>query len=174
MKKKLYIVLALTVLILSGCSSKKATNDDTKVLNSLTNSITVGKKFEPVTIDNQFDKPTTITSTTKKVVFVFTKNSGHITRALLDSKPDDYLSNKNIALIADISGMPSLIASMFAIPDLKKHKYSIMLIKNEEAAKKYKNDKYEDYIAVVGLDDLKITNIKLVSTATQLENELGK
>ena len=173
MKKILYIFIAATIFIFNGCGNKKVDNPNIQNISSLTNEITVGKKIQNVTINDQFDKPISLTSKTKKIIFVFKKASGHIVRNFLDSKPDDYLVNKNVAFIADISGMPSIITSMFAIPDLQKHKYPVMLIKDEDAAKKYKNEKYEDYITIVSLNNFRITSITLVSTAEQLEKILN-
>jgi len=157
----------------SGCGDKKVDNPNIQNISSLTNEIAVGKKLQNITLNDQFDKPVSLTNKTKKVVFVFKKASGHTARGLLDSKPDDYLLNKDVAFIADISGMPSIIASMFAIPDFQKHKYPVMLIKDEDIAKKYKNEKYEDYITIVGLSNFKITSITLVSTGAQLEKILN-
>ena len=173
MKKTLFMLLALTALLSSGCSEKKVENPNIQDVNSLTNDITVGKIFQNITLKNQFDKPVSLNNKTKKVIFVFKKASGHTARNFIDSKADDYLLNKNIAFIADISGMPSIIASMFAIPDFKKHKYSVMLIRDEKLSAKYRSDKYEDYIAVISLKNFKITDIKLVSTGKQLEKTLG-
>ena len=173
MKKILYILLVATVFIFSGCGDKKVDNPNIQNISSLTNEITVGKKLQNITLNDQFDKPVSLSDKTTKIVFVFKKASGHTARGLLDSKPDDYLLNKHVAFIADISGMPSIIASMFAIPDFQKHKYPVMLIKDEDAAKKYKNEKYEDYITIVGLNNFKITSITLVSTAAQLEKILN-
>ncbi len=166
-------MITATVFIISGCGDKKVDNPNIQNINSLTDAITVGKKLQNITLDDQFDKPVSLTNKTTKIVFVFKKASGHTARGLLDSKPDDYLLNKHVAFIADISGMPSIIASMFAIPDFKKHKYPVMLIRNEDIAKKFKSDKYEDYITIIGLDNFKITSITLVSTAEQLEKILN-
>ncbi len=174
MKKLTLIILALGTLIFGGCSDKKVENPNTQNINSLTRVITVGKMFQNITLKDQFDKPVSLSDKTKKVIFVFKKATGHTARALLDAKSDDYLLNKNVAFIADISGMPSIIASMFAIPDLKKHKYPVMLIRDEKISAKYRNDKYEDYIAIISLNNFKITKITLVSTEKQLEKVLGQ
>ena len=174
MKKLTLIVLALAALVFSGCSDKKVENPNIQNIKSLTDAITVGKTFQNITLKDQFDKTVSLSAKTTKVIFVFKKASGHTARALLDSKPDDYLLNKNVAFIADISGMPSIIASMFAIPDFKKHKYPVMLIRDEKISAQYRSDKYEDYIAIISLNDFKITKITLVSTEKQLEEVLGK
>ena len=174
MQKILFTLLALTALLFSGCGEKKVANPNIQTVTSLTNDITIGKTFQNITLKNQFDKSVSLNNKTKKIVFVFQKASGHTARNFIDSKPGDYLSDKNIAFIADISGMPSIIASMFALPDFRKHKYSVMLIRDEKLSAKYRNDKYADYIAIISLNNFKITGIKLVSTGKQLEETLGK
>ena len=172
LKKIIYIMLAVIIMALSGCADKKVENPNIQSINSLTKEITVGNIFKNITLEDQFGKKVTLSNKTKKVIFVFEKKAGHTARNFIDSKSGDYLSNKNIAFIADISGMPSIIASMFAIPDFKKHSYHVMLIKDESQSKQYRNDKYENYIAVIGLNNFKITDIKLVSTAKQLKKIL--
>ncbi len=162
------------VLMISGCGEKKVENPNIQNISSLTKDVTVGKIFENITLKDQFDKEVSLSNKTKKVIFVFKKASGHTARALLDSKPDDYLLNKNVAFIADISGMPSIIASMFAIPDFQKHKYPVMLIRDEKISAKYRSEKYQDYIAIINLNNFKITKIILVSTEKQLEEILGQ
>ncbi len=173
MKRAILLTCMVFTLLISGCGDDKTANLETKKINVLTQDIKVGEFFKNITIKDQFDKPKMLSGQTKKIIFVFTKKSGHTVKELLDSKSNDYLSKKNIAFIADISGMPSIIANMFAIPDLKKHKYSIMLIRNEDNAKKYENEKYKDYIIVVGLNNFKITSITLVGTAKNLEKIIG-
>jgi len=173
--KNIISTLVITiVLMISGCGEKKVENPNIQNINSLTKDVTVGKIFKNITLKDQFDKEVSLSNKTKKVIFVFKKASGHTARGLLDSKPDDYLLNKDVAFIADISGMPSIIASMFAIPDFQKHKYPVMLIKDEKISEKYRSEKYEDYIAIISLNNFKITKITLVSTQKQLEKVLGQ
>ncbi len=174
MRSIISTLIITIVLMISGCGEKKVENPNIQNINSLTKDVTVGKIFENITLKDQFDKEVSLSNKTKKVIFVFKKASGHTARALLDSKPDDYLLNKNVAFIADISGMPSIIASMFAIPDFQKHKYPVMLIRDEKISLKYRSEKYQDYIAIINLNNFKITKITLVSTQKQLEEVLGQ
>ena len=168
MKKNISILAIFLALFINGCGDKQVENPNIQTVNSLTKDITVGKTFENITLKDQFDKAVSLNNKTKKVIFVFKKASGHTARGFFDSKPDDYLLNKSVAFIADISGMPSIIASMFAIPDFKKHKYPVMLIRDEKISAKYRSDKYADYIAIISLNNFKITKITLASTAEQL------
>ena len=168
MKKNISILAIFLTLFINGCSDKRVENPNIQTINSLTKDITIGKKFKNITLKDQFDKSVSLNDKITKIIFVFKKKSGHVARGFFDSKPDDFLLNKHVAFIADISGMPSIIASMFAIPDFKKHKYPVMLIRDEKISAKYRSDKYENYIAIISLNNFKIIKITLVSTAKQL------
>ena len=68
--------------------------------------------------------------------------------------------------------MPSLILEYAALPDLKKHKYPIMLIKDENVAPNFKNEANSEAIMIVNLDNLKVTNVKFVSNINDFQNEI--
>lgn len=131
--------------------------------------INVGENLKSYSFEDQFEKVHTLTDDTKKVIFVFTKDNGHIMKEFMTNKNPDFLSSKGIDFIADISGMPSLIARFFAIPDMKDSKYPIILIKDEEIAKKYKTEQNKEFITVITLDKKKVTQIKYIKTKKELE-----
>jgi hypothetical protein len=61
---------------------------------------------------------------------------------------------------------------MIAIPDLQKHKYPIMLITEDDGALPYLNETYKEYITIVSLENMKITDITLISDAKELDKIL--
>ena len=134
-------------------------------------SMQVGSEFENFKIKNQFDKEYSITPKTKKVIFVFSKANGHIVKDYLSSKEPDFLEKKDTLFVADVSAMPSFIA-WFVLPGLKDNKYSIIVLKDDDISKKYKNETNQDKITVVYLDNKKITDIKYFSSKEELENDL--
>ena len=134
-------------------------------------SMQVGSEFENFKIKNQFDKEYSITPKTKKVIFVFSKANGHIVKDYLSSKEPDFLEKKDTLFVADVSAMPSFIA-WFVLPGLKDNKYSIIVLKDDDISKKYKNETNQDKITVVYLDNKKITDVKYFSSKEELENDL--
>jgi hypothetical protein len=132
MKKNFIFGILAVLVLLSGCGGDKLENKEQVVVNkgTISSGIIIGKALEPFTFKDQFDKPISLDKTTKKVIFAFTKPTGHIMRVYMGLKKEDYLSKRDILFVADISGMPSIIAKMFAIPDMKESKYSILLIKD--------------------------------------------
>jgi hypothetical protein len=172
MKRSMIALLSALLLVLVGCSGDKeerAVALEVKMMESLTPELSVGNEFKNITLNDQFDKAQSLSSDTKKVIFVFTKKSGHIARELFNTKPDDYLAKNSIVFVADIHKMPSMIANMVAIPDLKKHNYPILLIRDDEFSKQYLNEAYKDYITVIDINNFKITGITLVGSGADLD-----
>ncbi len=131
MTKYSIIGLILTTgLLFGGCSDKELKDKKQVIINSgiVSQGIVIGKELASYTFKDQFDKDHSLTADVKKVIFVFTKATGHIMRVYLGTKDVNYLRSRNIDFIADVSGMPSIIFKMFALPDLKESKYPIMII----------------------------------------------
>ena len=76
------------------------------------------------------------------------------------------LTKNNALYVADISGMPSLISKFIALPKMKKYPFSVMLL--DDTNKDFFG-KEEGKIIVYSLDNLKITEMKSISTAKELE-----
>ncbi len=119
----------------------------------------------PVSLSDQFEKPLQITNDTKLVLFVTEKKpasllTDYVTEANLD------LAAKNIVIVSDISKMPSLITSMFAIPAMKKYKFKIALDSTGDETKTWPKEKGQ--IAAIYLDQLKVTKIQYLKTKEEL------
>ena len=164
--------LALT-LALTGCGSKKVVDHEKVTIEKgqIAPKIVVGSNMD-LALNDQFDKAHKIEESTKKVIFVFTKATGHLVKQFFNTQSEDFMQKRDIKFIADVSPMPSLILEYAALPDLKKHKYPIMLIRDEKIAPNYKNDANSEAIMIVNLDKLKVTNVKFVSNINDFQNEI--
>ena len=151
MYKKLIILLSFTISIFA--------------------SMQIGTQFENFKINDQFDNQYSVNNKTKKLIFVFSKAKGHIVKDYLDTKSDDFLQKKDALFIADVSAMPTII-QWFVLPGLKKHKYAIVVLNDDELSKKYKTDTNKDTIVIIYLNNNKIINIKYLTTKEELINNL--
>ncbi len=134
------------------------------------NILQIGDKFPNNSFKDQFEKEYIITNDTKKLLFAFSKDNGHIIKEFMGDKPTDFLIKKEILFIADISAMPSIIASWFAIPDMKKSKYPILLIQDEDIAAKYKLEDKKESFMIVELENKQVKNIKYISGKENIIN----
>jgi len=175
MKKNLILwLVVLLSLLTSGCSKKEIEDKKEVVITSgkISSAIVIGKELPIYEFQDQFDKKHSLNSNVKKVIFVFAKPTGHLMRVYLDAKETDYLSKRDIDFIADVSGMPSIIFKMFALPDLKESKYSIMIIKDKEESKLFRIEEQKNAIMIISLENKIVKSVKFVTNETDLKNEI--
>ena len=96
------------------------------------NSFEVNQNIGTFSLPNQFDEKQTIDSSIDTLVVSFEKDTGKDVNEFLSSKDKDFLKNHHAAFIANISGMPSIITKMFALPKMRDYKHSVLLIYDEE------------------------------------------
>jgi len=174
MVKKIVIGIILITLIAIGglfAINGKDNYDATKYFTSASNGLNVGSKID-FTLPDQFDKSHSLSDDTQKIIFAFAKSTGHTVREFLKKQDKNYLTDKKALFVADISPMPTIIRNTFALPDLKKSDYSVLLIYDKEIAKKLKDDKNSDKIAIATLKNKEITKMDYVTTQKELEDKL--
>lgn len=174
MIKKVIISLVLVMAIAVGtlfAINGKNNYDPSKYSATATNGLTVGSTLS-FTLPDQFDKASTLTNDTKKIILVFAKATGHTVREFLKKQDKSYLPSRHTLFVADVSGMPTIIRNTFALPDFRKSPYSVLLIYDKSIAKSYKNEKDANKITIVTLKNKKITNIQTVTSEEELKKVL--
>ena len=160
--KKIIIVLTLA-LTFFGCSSKS------EEISNVTPTLVVGKSLSSLSLNDQFEKKHTLDATTTKVIFAFSKDVAHTCNDFFDTKDAQYLANNNTQFIADVSAAPSLIRSMFIMPGLKDFKHTVLILDDEAKAAPYRSGVDVEKIVVVYLNNGTISNIKTLSSETELK-----
>lgn len=173
--KKIALILSVVVLFFVGCEDdKKVENKEATTITSgkVSQNITIGKKIKPIKLKDQFDKNGTFSQDTKTLIFVFKKATGHTVNEFMKRQKDSFVKDNGLKIIADVSKMPSLIKKFFAIPDLQKSNYPILLIEDEELSKKYQNHQHVEEIMIVTLDKLVVKKVTFLSNEKQLKTVL--
>lgn len=152
----------IATLFLIGCSSDKA------VETNVEPALVVGKSLADFKMNDQFDTSHTLSADTEQLIFVFSDDMGHVANDYFATKEATYLSDNNTQFVADISGAPSLIRSMFIMPGLKDFKHTVLLVTEKETAASYRANMDIEKIVVVSIDDMKISDIQTLSTEAEL------
>jgi len=160
------LVSFLMALFFLGCSSA-----DTKAMN-VEPKLVINKSLKDLTLNDQFEKQHKLEPTTTKVIFAFSKDVAHSCNEYLGTKKPTYLKDNNVEFVADISGAPSLIRSMFIMPGLKDFKYNVLIIDDKKVALPYKQGQNVEKILVVELKDGVIVNTKSLSSVEELVKEI--
>jgi len=164
LKKLIITTIAMLAVIaaLIGFGSKEIFDKEGYFAKS-TNALTVGSDID-FALPNQHDEIHSLQNDTKKVIFVFSKPMGHIVKNYLASQPKEFLPSKNMLFVADISPMPVAIRNFMAMPDLKKSKYSVLLIFEPTLAKPLLDEENKDKIIVATLENKKIASVTYAVT----------
>ncbi len=117
----------------------------------------VGDTIEPLTLQDQHDNSYSVDESTKLILFTTGMKGGKVIRKVIDDKAPDYLGKRDALFLSNISGMPSLIAKLFALPSMKKHKYSILLDREGNVTEKFPSQSNSS--TIVELEKLKIKSI---------------
>ena len=95
------------------------------------NSFDVNQNINSFSLVDQFNKVHSVNANVKTIIVSFEKDTGADVNEFLSNKPADFLRKKNAVFIANISGMPSIITKLFALPKMKKYKHTVLLIYDE-------------------------------------------
>lgn len=155
----------LAALLFLGCSSQEA---QTPVEPKLV----LKQSLEDLKLNNQFEIMGSILPETQKVIFAFSKDVGHNCNDFFASKEATYLKSNNAQFIADVSGAPSLIRSMFIMPGLKDFKHNILVIDDKSISRAYKTEQNSEKIVVVSVNNKVITNIEYLNNTQELSKNL--
>lgn len=155
----LSLIFAISFL---GCAQEKSVVVESKTV--------VGNSLESLSLNDQFEKPQSLSVDTKKVIFAFSKEMGHLSNEYFAKQAPGFLAEHNAVFIADVSGAPSLIRSMFIMPGLKEFKHTVLVIEDKSVAASYRIEENKEKLMVLDVTGLIIDKISYVTS----EDELAK
>lgn len=120
----------------------------------------VGEKLPAISLPDQFENTLQVKDTDRLLIMAFEKDISDAINDYLKEKPANYLQAHHARYISDISAMPSLITSIFAMPKMKKFPFSIMLI-NDDLGEKFSRE--EGNITVYKIKEHTIHAIEFIS-----------
>lgn len=128
----------------------------------------VGKALPTIELKNQHGKVIKVGDNVKTIVFAVEKTPSDLINSFLMKKDATFLANNKAYFIADISGMPSMITKMFAIPKMKKRPYDILLADKGEQSKVLTIPRKKNFVTVLKIAAGKIREIEFVDKVEQL------
>jgi len=96
-----------------------------------------GERLAPWTLLDQHDVPYTLNDRTRILLVARDMAGAKLVNAALEGKPKGYLEERQAVFLADISRMPGVIASLFALPKMRDYNYRILLDRDARIAPRY-------------------------------------
>lgn len=128
----------------------------------------VGGVFPGLILQDQHENKATVPSDAGIVVFAADKAGADLVNAYLKDQPAKHLLQRRARFVSDISGMPSMITRMFALPRMREYPYPIYLVRDEGSVSFIPRRK--GHVTVMYLQEGKITGISYVSREGDFDN----
>jgi len=126
----------------------------------------VGMRVPALTLADQHGVDGSLGPTTRRVLFNRDMDSAKIVQEALGDNPTPLLDAAGAVVVSDISGMPSLITKLFALPAMRKRPYRMLLDRDGRMTADFPFEKGK--VTVLSLNDLAIARVQYVESADAL------
>ena len=123
--------------------------------------------MQPFTLKDQFGKEHTITTMPKIMIISFGKETGQLISSYFNELGSEYLTKHDIKLIADVSGVPSLLRKTIIVPKMKKYNFEILLSTDKSFTEQF--PKKDDKLTVLKIENNKIVDTIFVDSEAMLK-----
>jgi len=123
--------------------------------------------IEPFTLNDQFGEEHKVETLPQMLICSFGKASGQLISSYFNGEDENYLSNNSIILLADVSGVPSLLRKTIILPKMKKNSFKILTITDKEFASQF--PKEEDSLTILKLDNGVVKSISFAKDEVELK-----
>jgi hypothetical protein len=130
-----------------------------------------GEQMAEIVLEDQHGATGTIDGDTRQVLFTRDMDAGDVVKAALAHDGAALLAAGGTTYVADISGMPSLVRHLFALPKMRKREYSMLLDIDGEATRRFPGQPGNATLIV--LDGLKITGVHYLADTDEVKAALG-
>lgn len=103
-------------------------------------ALETGDRLAPWTLLDQHDQAYTLDDQLQVLLVARSMDAAKLVDAALQDKPKGYLEQRHTVFLADISRMPTVIASLFALPKMRDYNYRILLDRDARIAPRYPAD----------------------------------
>ena len=100
-------------------------------------AVEVGERLASWTLLDQFDQPYSLNDELQVLLVARSMAGAKLLAAALDQQPKGYLESRKAVFLADISRMPSVIATAFAVPAMRDYNYRVMLDRDARIVPRY-------------------------------------
>ena len=109
-----------------------------------------GERLLPWTLLDQFDKAYTLDQQARILLVARNMTGAKLLKAALEGKPKGFLEARQAVFVADVSRMPAVISTLFAVPAMRDYNYRVLLDSQSRVASRY--PAAEDQVLWLDLD----------------------
>ena len=130
----------------------------------------VGDAIEPFSLEDQHGEKRSVDASVRVILFSRDMQGGDLLKQGLADVYPGYLGAKQAVYVADISRMPGLVATLFAIPAMRDRPYAMLLDRDGKTTARLPGA--EGQATLIFLDGLSVGRIVHVAQAPDVRQEL--
>jgi len=127
----------------------------------------VGDRLPGQSFVDQFDAARALAACRRLLLFAPDRESAQLVNGVLAESDSAPLQSGEICFVADISGMPSLVTRMFALPAMRDYAYPVMLGKDKTETVRL--PRQAEQATVLLLRDGQVAEVRFVAEASELQ-----
>jgi hypothetical protein len=133
--------------------------------------VAVGSRLSPLKLQDQHDNAAEVGSVVRLLLFTRDMAGGTLVKDALAERDQHFLDACHAAYIADVSGMPSVVTRLMALPRMRKRPYRVLLDRDGEltASLPY----VPDTATLLELEQLRVTRVAHLRTVDEVRTALG-
>ncbi len=137
---------------------------------ALADPYAVGSQVAPLALADQHGAPHPLDESVRVVIFSREMKAGGVVKAALEKDGAAFLEANRAIYLTNVSGMPALVRSLFAMPGLRRRGYRIALDTTGESTKDFPS--VEGKPTVLVLDRLRVVRLENPATPDELRRSL--
>jgi hypothetical protein len=134
----------------------------------------VPERLEAFELADQHGAPRRVDAAVRVLLLSRDMDGGAVVRGALETKGGEagaYLAARGAAYVADVSRMPGVVRSLFALPRMRSRPYPVLLDTTGDVTRALPSE--EGRATVIWLDELRPVRVELVGSADELLAALG-
>lgn len=131
-----------------------------------------GQAVPALALEDQHDKPLSVAPDTRILLFSADRAASDLANEVLGRQAAGALERRKVVYVADISGMPSLVTRMFALPAMRALPFPIGLAR--EAGPVADLPRQKGAVTVIQLDAGRVAAVDYARDSARLEQLLGQ
>jgi hypothetical protein len=129
-----------------------------------------GMPVAEIRLADQHDVEGSIGPDVRAILFTRDMDAGDFVKEALADKGDQVLAAANDVYVSDISGMPGVIAKLFALPSMRKRPYRMLLDRDGKATAGFPSQ--EGKVTLLRVENGEIEKVEYLDSADQVRAKL--
>lgn len=97
------------------------------LLSGMAAAVEVGQSLPQWSLLDQFDKPASSAELPRVLLAARSMDGAKLVETAMSGRAAGWLEQRHVVFVADVSRMPKLIASLFALPAMRDYSYRVVL-----------------------------------------------